>query len=63
AAAAAGSDEIDALLATALRSASLKDAVASVVAATGSPRRTVYQRALALERRESHVSETGDDEP
>ncbi|MTW18076.1 16S rRNA (cytidine(1402)-2'-O)-methyltransferase [Rhodoplanes serenus] len=62
-AAAAGSDEIDALLATALRSASLKDAVASVVAATGSPRRTVYQRALALERRESHVSETGDDEP
>ncbi|NVO14298.1 MAG: 16S rRNA (cytidine(1402)-2'-O)-methyltransferase [Rhodoplanes sp.] len=48
--AATAPEEIDAMLATALRAASLKDAVATVVAATGAPRRDVYQRALALAR-------------
>jgi 16S rRNA (cytidine1402-2'-O)-methyltransferase len=48
--AATAPEEIDGLLRTALRAASLKDAVATVVAATGAPRRDVYQRALALSR-------------
>lgn len=43
-----GGDEIDAMLANALARASLKDAVAEVVAMTGLPRRDVYARALAL---------------
>jgi len=41
---------LDARLRAALASASLRDAVDEVAAATGLPRRTVYQRALALER-------------
>jgi 16S rRNA (cytidine1402-2'-O)-methyltransferase len=41
-------EEIDSLLRQAMRTASLKDAVASVAAATGQPRRTVYRRALEL---------------
>ncbi|MFL9825831.1 16S rRNA (cytidine(1402)-2'-O)-methyltransferase [Rhodoplanes sp. SY1] len=45
--------EIDEKLAAAMRTASLKDAVAAVATATGEPRRTVYQRALALGR-ETH---------
>jgi 16S rRNA (cytidine1402-2'-O)-methyltransferase len=40
--------EVDALLRAAMRTASLKDAVASVAAATGQPRRTVYRRALEM---------------
>jgi 16S rRNA (cytidine1402-2'-O)-methyltransferase len=40
--------EVDALLRRALRRASVKDAVSEVAAATGRPRREVYQRALAL---------------
>jgi 16S rRNA (cytidine1402-2'-O)-methyltransferase len=40
--------EIDAMLRRALRHASLKDAVSEVAAATGQPRREIYQRALAL---------------
>jgi 16S rRNA (cytidine1402-2'-O)-methyltransferase len=40
--------DLDALLRSALSRSSLKDAVTDVVAATGCPRRTVYQRALAL---------------
>ena len=40
--------ETDALLRQALTRASLKDAVAEVAAATGLPKREVYQRALAL---------------
>jgi 16S rRNA (cytidine1402-2'-O)-methyltransferase len=40
--------DMEALLRGALRRASLKDAVAEVAAATGRPRREVYQRALAL---------------
>ncbi|MDC7787887.1 16S rRNA (cytidine(1402)-2'-O)-methyltransferase [Rhodoplanes sp. TEM] len=45
--------EIDDKLVAAMRTASLKDAVAAVAAATGEPRRTVYQRALALGREAS----------
>jgi 16S rRNA (cytidine1402-2'-O)-methyltransferase len=41
-------DEVDALLRRALRHASVKDAVSDVVAATGRPRREIYQRALTL---------------
>jgi 16S rRNA (cytidine1402-2'-O)-methyltransferase len=40
--------EIDALLRRALRRASVKDAASEVAAATGRPRREIYQRALAL---------------
>ena len=40
--------EVDALLRRALRRASVKDAVSEVAAATGRPRREIYQRALAL---------------
>jgi 16S rRNA (cytidine1402-2'-O)-methyltransferase len=43
-------EEADRLLRDALARASLKDAVAEVSAATGLPRRDVYQRALALAR-------------
>jgi len=41
-------DQVDALLRRALQHASVKDAVSSVTAATGRPRREIYQRALAL---------------
>jgi 16S rRNA (cytidine1402-2'-O)-methyltransferase len=44
----ADADEVDALLRKALRHASVKDAVSEVTAATGRPRREIYQRALAL---------------
>jgi len=47
-AAAPSADALDALLAGALDTSSLKDAVATVAEATGVPRRDVYQRALAL---------------
>lgn len=40
--------ELDALLRTALKRESLRDAVAAVAEATGEPRRAVYARALAL---------------
>jgi 16S rRNA (cytidine1402-2'-O)-methyltransferase len=40
--------EVDALLRRALMRASVKDAVSAVAAATGRPRREIYQRALAL---------------
>jgi 16S rRNA (cytidine1402-2'-O)-methyltransferase len=43
-------EDADRLLRAALARASLKDAVAEVCAATGLPRRDVYQRALALAR-------------
>ena len=43
-----GAGELDALLRQALLRASVKDAVSEVAAATGVPRRDVYQRALAL---------------
>ena len=41
-------EETDALLRRALERASVKDAVDEVAAATGRPRREIYQRALAL---------------
>ncbi len=44
----AAPEEIDALLRQALRTQTLKDAVAAVTQATGAPRRDVYRRALAL---------------
>ena len=40
--------DIDAMLREALERLSLKEAVAEVAAVTGQPRRSVYQRALAL---------------
>jgi 16S rRNA (cytidine1402-2'-O)-methyltransferase len=40
--------EVDALLTAALGRASVKDAVSEVAAATGHPRRAIYQRALAI---------------
>jgi len=42
------SDDVDTLLRAALARVSVKDAVGEVAAATGQPRRDVYQRALAL---------------
>jgi 16S rRNA (cytidine1402-2'-O)-methyltransferase len=41
-------DDVDDLLRRALTRVSVKDAVGEVALATGSPRREVYQRALAL---------------
>jgi len=46
-------EELDALLRRALATASLKNAVEAVVAATGHKRRLVYQRALSLARSEA----------
>jgi 16S rRNA (cytidine1402-2'-O)-methyltransferase len=54
-AAAPSDDDVDALLRQALQRASVKDAVSDVAAATGRPRREIYQRALIL-------NESGDDE-
>ncbi|MFG1345412.1 16S rRNA (cytidine(1402)-2'-O)-methyltransferase [Xanthobacter autotrophicus DSM 431] len=45
---AAGDDAVDEALARALKEGSLKDAVATVTAMTGRPKRDVYARALAL---------------
>jgi len=41
-------DDVDALIRAALQRVSVKDAVGEIVAATGLPRRDVYQRALVL---------------
>jgi 16S rRNA (cytidine1402-2'-O)-methyltransferase len=41
-------EDVDTLLRRALQSMSVKDAAATVAAATGAPKRTVYARALAL---------------
>jgi len=46
-------DDVDDMLRRALAGASVKEAVAAVAAATGQPRRQIYQRALALK---SHAS-------
>ena len=48
--------EVDALLRRALQHASVKDAVSEVAAATGRPRREIYQRALALSEGESTMA-------
>jgi 16S rRNA (cytidine1402-2'-O)-methyltransferase len=53
--------EVDALLRGALQHASVKDAVSDVAAATGRPRREIYQRALALSERDAD-GEGEDDE-
>jgi 16S rRNA (cytidine1402-2'-O)-methyltransferase len=45
--------DLDGMLKRALATASLKDAVEAVTAATGEKRRIVYQRALALPRRDN----------
>jgi 16S rRNA (cytidine1402-2'-O)-methyltransferase len=47
--------DLDAMLRRAFATASLKDAVEAVVAATGEKRRTVYQRALALTRQDDEA--------
>lgn len=47
---------VDALLRAALDRASVKDAVSEIAAATGHPRRTVYQRALALTKGRGDVA-------
>ncbi len=51
-AAAPSGDELDALIAQALKDASVRDASATVAAATGLPRREVYARALILARQD-----------
>jgi 16S rRNA (cytidine1402-2'-O)-methyltransferase len=48
--------DLDGLLTQALATASLKDAVEAVAAATGEKRRVVYQRALALPKRDDDES-------
>jgi 16S rRNA (cytidine1402-2'-O)-methyltransferase len=50
-------DDADALLRAALARTSLKDAVGEVAVATGLPRRTLYQRALALAAEKNRESE------
>jgi 16S rRNA (cytidine1402-2'-O)-methyltransferase len=47
-------EDVDAMLQQALARASVKDAVAEVAAATGIPRRAIYQRALTLIRKETN---------
>ena len=54
-------DEVDALLRRALRHASVKDAVSDVTAATGRPRREIYQRALALSDNQEDDQEDEDE--
>ena len=44
----ASADDVDVLLRRALASMSVKDAAATVAAATGTPKRAVYARALEL---------------
>jgi len=50
-------DDADALLRAALARTSLKDAVGEVAVATGLPRRTLYQRALALTEEKARESD------
>jgi 16S rRNA (cytidine1402-2'-O)-methyltransferase len=50
-------DDVDALIRAALTRVSVKDAVGEIVAATGLPRRDIYQRALEL------AKERGDGAP
>ena len=47
-------DAVDALLRRALRHATVKDAASDVAAATGRPRREIYQRALTLSEEEDN---------
>ncbi len=57
----ADAGEVDALLRRALQHASVKDAVSGVAAATGRPRREIYQRALALGEGQENAQESEDD--
>jgi 16S rRNA (cytidine1402-2'-O)-methyltransferase len=57
AAAQSSDDDADTLLRAALTRTSLKDAVGEVAVATGLPRRTLYQRALALAEEKNRESE------
>jgi len=56
----ADAGEVDALLRRALQHASVKDAVSGVAAATGRPRREIYQRALALGEGQENAQESED---
>jgi 16S rRNA (cytidine1402-2'-O)-methyltransferase len=49
-------EDVDALIRAALMRVSVKDAVGEIVAATGLPRRDVYQRALALAKERSDAA-------
>jgi 16S rRNA (cytidine1402-2'-O)-methyltransferase len=49
-------EDVDALIRAALTRVSVKDAVGEIVAATGLPRRDVYQRALALAKERSDAA-------
>lgn len=53
-------EQVDDLLRDTLKTSSLKDAVETVTAATGQPRRTVYQRALALAKSSPEKPGDGD---
>ena len=55
-----GAAELDALLRNALDRVSVKEAVAEIAAATGHPRREVYQRALALAKASTKVRADGE---
>ena len=49
-------DDVDGLIRAALARVSVKDAVGEIVAATGLPRRDVYQRALELAKERSDAA-------
>jgi 16S rRNA (cytidine1402-2'-O)-methyltransferase len=49
-------DDVDALIRAALTRVSVKDAVGEIVAATGLPRRDIYQRALELAKERSDAA-------
>ena len=51
-------EDTETLLRQALARVSLKDAVAEVAAATGVPRRELYQRALALAKEAGHGAQS-----
>ena len=55
-AAAPNADDVDGLIRAALVRVSVKDAVGEIVAATGLPRRDVYQRALELAKERSDAA-------
>ncbi len=55
----ASEDDADTLLRAALARTSLKDAVGEVAVATGLPRRTLYQRALALAEEKNREADDG----
>ena len=55
-AAAPDADDVDGLIRAALVRVSVKDAVGEIVAATGLPRRDVYQRALELAKERSDAA-------